>query len=92
MLIPPRDIPDAVPERRPDVVTKGARVAGFERGQPLEYSGQGFLDEILGFHRAARGRRQPAVRPAPQPCPVPIEEFGCGRLVARAGTHNEVEG
>ena len=59
-------------------------MAGFEGVQALEHLCQRFLDQVLRFQRPTRGGRQPAVRPAPQPGAVAIEQGGNGRLIPRA--------
>ena len=51
------DVPDAVPERGPDVVAEGAGVTRLERRQLLEHLDQRVLDEVLGLEGAAGGRR-----------------------------------
>ena len=57
----------AVEQRLAQVGGEGARVARFERIQPLEHLGQRVLDQIVGIQGAASPGRKAAVRPALEP-------------------------
>ena len=59
-------VPDAVDHGLPEVGLHGADVPRLEPIQATHHLQNGFLDEITGVERVARGGRQPAVRPPPQ--------------------------
>ena len=71
---PAHFVADPVEHRLAEIRLHRADVTGLEDVDAAQHLEDGVLDDVVGVEVTARNRRQPTVRPSPEPGQAPLEK------------------